>query len=416
MGFLATTPSTDADSRLQRSPQQASTAKLLAVFLCGSVAFLNLYCTQPMLPMLAHVFSVTETQVGVTVSAATIGVAISSFLLALFGERLPRKKAIVISMVALAVLTLLTSFAQSLHTLAVCRMLQGLSTPGIFILTIAYITDEFPPLDVPRVMSSYVAGTVFGGFLGRFLGGFIAARMGWHEVFAVLAVGGFVGAGLTAWLLPKPRHQHEQKKSSVLAPLLGHMKNPRLLATFLIGFCMLFTLVSTFNFVTFYLSEKPFLLSTEKLSDLFAVYLIGLVATLVMGRYLVRIGLRIGMLIATSVGVVGILTTLSHSLVLVAAGLAMASSCVFIAQTCANSFIRDAAPAGGRVSATGLYICIYYVGGTVGGMLPGVAWRHAGWPGCVAMIAVVIAVSGMTAFFGWVPIAERLDPVPLERM
>jgi MFS transporter, YNFM family, putative membrane transport protein len=96
----------------------------------------------------------------------------------------------------------------------------------------------------------------------------------------------------------------------------------------------------------------------------------------------------------------------------VGVGLSLASSCVFISQTCANSFLRDAAPRGSRVSAAGLYICTYYVGGTVGGVLPGLIWKQAGWPGCVALTCGFLMIAAVLAFFGWrrtiVP-----DPIPL---
>ena len=46
---------------------------------------------------------------------------------------------------------------------------------------------------------------------------------------------------------------------------------------------MLFTLVATFSYITFYLSAAPFDLSTKQLSYLFAVYLCGLGTTLAGG-------------------------------------------------------------------------------------------------------------------------------------
>ena len=176
---------------------------------------------------------------------------------------------------------------------------------------------------------------------------------------------------------------------------------------------MLFTLVSVFSFITFYLAAAPFHLSTSEISYLFAVYLIGLAATLAAGTILARIGLRHGMVAACILCLTGITLTLIHSLTIVAVGLAVCSSGVFIAQTCANSFLRDAAPAGSRVSAAGLYICSYYIGGTVGGVLPGLAWRHAGWPGCVALTAALIVLAGLTALFGWPPNRIDPDPIPL---
>jgi YNFM family putative membrane transporter len=383
---------------------------VLAVFFCGTFAFLDLYCTQPLLPLLAHVFHASEVHVGLTISASTVGVAVSSALLALFGERFPRKRVILTSMLALAIATLLTATATSLNVLAFWRLIQGLVTPGIFILTIAYVTEEWPALLVPRVMSAYVAGTVFGGFTGRFLGGTIAAHLGWRPVFLVLGTGGLIGAAVTLRLLKPPAMKHKPcTTASPFTPVLNNLRNPRLAATFGIGFCMLFTLISIFSFITFYLSESPFNLTTQQLSYLFAVYLFGLAATLAAGTILAKIGLRHGMLGAIALCITGTLLTLVPSLFVVAFGLSLASSGIFISQTCANSFLRDAAPAGARVSAAGMYICSYYIGG----ILPGIAYRLAGWPGCVALTCTMLVVAGLLAIVYWPSHSAKPDPIPL---
>ena len=388
-------------------------SQVFAVFLCGTFAFLDLYCTQPLLPLLAGVFHASETAVSLTISASTLGVAVSAALLALFAEHANRKRLIVASMIALAVCTALTATASSLSTLALWRLLQGLVTPGIFIITIAYITEEWPAHLVPRVMSIYVAGTVFGGFLGRISGGLIGSHRGWRAVFLTLGLSGLVGAALVQRLLrpgqPRPAAIPGQSR---LAPLLANVRNPRLLATFLIGFCMLFTLVAVFSYITFYLTAEPFQLTTPQISLLFSVYVFGLIATIAAGTVLARVGLRHGMLASVAFCLTGLALTLIHSVAVVAFGLAILSSGVFIAQTCANSFLRDAAPAGARVSAAGLYICSYYIGGTVGGLLPGVAWKLTGWPGCAALTAVILIIAGFTTFFGWSQ-PRHPDPIPL---
>ena len=101
------------------------------------------------------------------------------------------------------------------------------------------------------------------------------------------------------------------------------------------------------------------------------------------------------------------------SLGIVALGLAVAASGVFVAQTCANSFLRDAAPTGTRVSAAGMYICNYYVGGTVGGILPGLLWKHGGWRACVALVIGILLIAGSAAVFGWRLRPVVPDPIPL---
>jgi YNFM family putative membrane transporter len=406
--------------RLEPATEPASSvglrpySQVFAPFLCGMFAFIDLYCTQPLLPLLSRVFHASEAKVSWTISASTLGVAFSAGMLAIFAERVDRKKTIVGSMAGLAICTLLTATATSLPMLAMWRLLQGVVTPGIFIITIAYVTEEWPALLVPRVMSFYVAGTVFGGFMGRMLGGLIAEQYGWRSVFAVLGLVGLGGAGLTQWLLrPAQMRPHKIGPSSRLAPILANLRSRRLFATFGIGFCMLFTLVATFSYITFYLAAPPFDLSTKQLSYLFAVYLCGLGTTLVAGTVLASVGLRHGMIAAIAACITGAALTLAPSLAIVAAGLAIEASGVFVAQTCANSFLRDAAPAGGRVSAAGMYICSYYIGGTVGGVLPGLFWKYGGWPGCVALVVVILLVAGSAAIFGWRPQSAAPDPIPL---
>ena len=176
---------------------------------------------------------------------------------------------------------------------------------------------------------------------------------------------------------------------------------------------MLFTLVSVFSYVTFHLAAAPYSLTTEELSWLFTVYLLGLFATLAAGRVLARVGLRHGMLASIGLSLIGVVITMLPSLLLVGFGLAMTGAGVFIAQTCANSFLRDAAPAGTRVSAAGMYICCYYIGGTVGGVLPGLAWRYAGWPGCVVLTCFFLLIGAALAFFGWRIRPVVPDPIPL---
>ncbi len=112
--------------------------------------------------------------------------------------------------------------------------------------------------------------------------------------------------------------------------------------------------------------------------------------------------MRAGIALAIGACFVGILATLSHSLwVVVLIGLGLVCTGVFIAQATANSFLRIAAPAGGRASAAGLYICCYYIGGTAGGVLPAYMWSLGKWPACVALIACELAVTLAIALIGW---------------
>lgn len=377
-----------------------------AVCLCGIFAFLNLYVTQPMLPLLEGIFHTSKSVVGLTVSAATLGVAISAPLLGALTEQMNRKRVIVASTIALAVPTLLAASSPGLHTLDIWRFLQGLISPGIFAITITYIGEEWERHALPVVMSIYVSGTALGGFVGRVTAGVAAERLNWRWSFLILGLLTLAGAAMIARWLPQEQRvilpEHRVGPAEHLRAMMRHFRNPRLVATFVMGFGMLFALVGTFTYITFYLAAAPFHLSTEALSYLFAIYLVGLLVTPAGGFLVRRIGLRAGIAIAISSCLAGALVTLSHSLwIVILLGLGLVCTGVFLGQATANSFLRVAAPAGGRASAAGLYICCYYIGGTAGGLVPAYLWSVGKWPACVALIACVLAITLAVALVGW---------------
>ncbi len=178
-------------------------------------------------------------------------------------------------------------------------------------------------------------------------------------------------------------------------------RNRRLIATFAVGFNVLFSLVGVFTWITFYLAAPPFSLSTTALSSLFFVYLIGLVVTPAAGYLITRVGLRAGIGGAICCSIGGVLLTLVHSLPVVILGLTMLSSGVFIAQTASQSHLRIASSPGARVTAAGLYLTCYYLGGTAAGVIPGAFWALGKWPACVAFIVVMQIIALSIALIGW---------------
>jgi predicted MFS family arabinose efflux permease len=384
-------------------PGLGSPGALAAVGLCGLFAFLNLYVTQPMLPMFEHLFHASKSMVGLTVSASTLGVAIAAPFLGTLAERMSRKRVIVSGLLILAIPTLLAATSTGLPMLILWRFLQGLVMPAIFASTITYIGEEWSPLSIALVMSIYVSGTAMGGFLGRLLAGLTADYINWRVSFLLLGLVTAAGAGLIALILPRekrplPQHPHPGLAAQIRATF-AHFANPRLLATYSVGFGMLFALVSTFTYVTFYLAAPPFSLSTAALSYLFAIYLIGLLVTPAGGYLVTRIGMRRGIVCAILLCLLGQGLTLSHHLfIVVLGGLGLVCTGVFLAQSTAASFLRLAAPEGTRVSAAGLYLSCYYLGGTAGGVLPSAAWSYGQWPACVALTSsVLLLVIGI----GW---------------
>src|SRR5215468_8161764 len=285
-----------------------------AVVFAGFCAFLTLFAPQPLLPMLARAFAVTPGKASLLVTASTLAVAIAAPFAGLVADRFGRKNVIVPAAFLLAVPTLLAATASTFTQLLWWRFAQGVFTPGIFAVIIAYVNEEWEK-GAGAATAAYITGTVLGGFTGRVLAAIVASHTSWRWAFVALGALNVLGAiAIRTWLPPGRRFKRAQRDAHVGAAMLRHLRNPRLAATYAVGFCVMFTLLSTFTYVNFYLAAPPFQLSTSALGQLFAVYLVGAVITPRAGRMIDRMGHRFALVAAFTAGATGVALTLIHSL------------------------------------------------------------------------------------------------------
>ena len=367
-------------------PEKSFELAIFAAMIAGACTFLNVYCTQPLLPFFQRLFHASEIEVSLTVGAVTLAVALMAPVTGLVAETIGRKKVIVPALFAMAVPTLLAATSQSLHALIFWRFAQGLFVPGVIAVMMAYINEEFAGR-VGTVMAAYVAGTVFGGFLGRFLTGIIAAHWNWRAAFVTLGILDLFGAlAVRQWLPLAVNFVPAKHVFKSVRDTWGHLRNPRLLAICGLGFTVLFSLVGVFTYANFYLARPPFNLTPAELGSIFFVYLLGCVVTPLAGRFLDRHGFRRTTWLSLGMCLGGLLLTLAHSLPAVIAGLAIFSSGIFVSQSAATVLMGQVA-GHARSAAAGLYVTFYYTGGSAGTVLTAWFWLKGGWPACVGLFA-----------------------------
>ena len=382
-------------------------SRLLAVSAAGFCVFLSVYATQALLPLLAKLFRATEGKASMTVTAVTVGVAIAAPAAGLIAERIGRKTTIVGAIFLLAIPTYLASTANTLSGLIAWRFVQGLVMPGIIAVTMAYVAEEWPPHRVGSAMAAYVTGNVLAGVTGRFMSGWVGAHYGWPTAFIVLAAMDVLGGLVVLRFLPPSSVANVRQSIGVsLRQMAGHLRNPRLLATYFVGANILLVLVAAFTYITFHLADKPFNLGPAQLGSLFLVYLVGVVVTPIGGVYIDRTGQKFALLTSLAAITAGICLTLIPSIVAAIVGLAILSSGIFICQSSAASYMGLVAGKS-RASASGLYATFYYLGGAAGAFVPGLFWTFGGWPLTVGFILTVIAITAIIAGVVWVP-RERL--------
>jgi predicted MFS family arabinose efflux permease len=304
-------------------------------------------------------------------------------------------------MLGLSVPTALAGISTNLSQLIAWRFLQGVFTPGIIAVAIAYISEEWPAETVGSTMAIYVTGTVIGGFSGRFIAGLVEIHWGWRIAFFILGSITFAAALATWGLLPRStKFVRQSNAAAALRSMRAHLRNPQLLATCAVGFNVLFCMAGAFTYVNFYLADRPFSLGPAALGLIFSVYLIGAAITPVAGHILDRVGHRRALVGAVGMSAIGMLLTLVQNVPTVIGGLTLESSGVFACQSAASSHVGKAVNES-RSSAAGLYVALYYLGGCAGSILPGLLWKQTGWPGCVGIIISMQLITAAIAYKLW---------------
>src|ERR1700739_1139617 len=151
----------------------------LAVATTGFCAFVNLYSVQALLPALAKDFGVGAGEISWLMTAGTAAIALTAPFTGVVADVVGRKRLIAAAMFAIVVPTLLMTLVQSVPAFAFWRFVQGLFLPPLFTVAVAYIGDEWPAADVPRVAGIYISGSSLGGFSGRLIPRRLTDLVGW---------------------------------------------------------------------------------------------------------------------------------------------------------------------------------------------------------------------------------------------
>ncbi len=374
----------------------------LTIGLIGMFAFLQVYSIQAILPVLMADFSATEVQAGMVVGATILAIAIMSPFLGMLSDAVGRKSFVVGALLFLTLPTALIAQSTTIEWIGLWRFIQGLSVPGITVVIIAYIGEEFEGSSVTELMSFYVSGSVLGGFMGRFLLGHLHEFFGWRQAYYVLAILTLISALWVAKTLPSSKHFVANPNfRSAIQTLGSHLVNRYVVTACLLGACVLFSLVGCFTFINLYLADTPYNLGTGALANIFAVYLIGVIITPLSTILLRRFGSARTIIVAVIISMLGVLLTLATPLWLIVIGLGVMSSGVFVTQSATISYIAVNVKQG-RSLASGLYYLFYYAGGTVGAWLCGLAYAYGQWQFTVWLLLFVQVLALLIASFGMI--------------
>lgn len=368
--------------------------RLLIIFLSVTNAFIIIYGPQPILPLLMREFGISMSMASLSISLTIFGIVLSSLFLAVYSDKWDRKPVILISNLLLIIPSLALSFTHSFSWLLVLRFFQGTLITGVTTILMTYAAEEFPKKQKGMVLATYVSATLAGGLLGRVLCGFITEHFTWESFFFVTTVMTTLVSLLIYFFLEESTQQVKTGKQNFLA----HFKNLPLLSTFFIGFSHFFAFVGFFNYLPFYASGAPFHYSVAQTSLLYLTYIWGIVSSIITGMVSNRFGRRGTIAVGHLVGATGILITLIPSPYTLIIGASILTLGQFCSQSSATAYITDFVTHS-KGSATSLYQCFFYLGGSLGAWIPGILWKHFNWSGVVVTTVGFILLALSSNYF-----------------
>ncbi|WP_184132180.1 MFS transporter [Paraburkholderia atlantica] len=371
----------------------------LALLFAGYATFSLLYCVQPLLPSFSEAFNVTPAQSSLSLSLSTAALALAIFVAGFVSEGWSRHKLMTLSLTVSSVLTIGVSVAPQWNQLLILRTLEGLALGGVPAVAMAYLAEEVHPDGLGLAMGLYVGGTAIGGMAGRVITGVVADLFSWRVAIGTIGVLGLLSMLAFRALLPPSRHFVPRRGLGFAhhrTLLLRQFTRPGLPLLFLLGFVLMGSFVTLYNYIGYRLLAPPYRLNQTEIGAIFIVYLVGVVASPWSGRMADTFGRARVLIGSLLLMVFGLALTMLHPLAAVATGIACVTFGFFAGHSVASGWVgRLAKDAKGQAAA--LYLLAYYIGSSLIGSYGGHVWAGHGWNGVVGLVGALLAIGLIAA-------------------
>jgi YNFM family putative membrane transporter len=370
----------------------------LAVFSAGFSVFLLMYAVQPLLPIFTREFHVNAATSSLALSVTTACLALSMLVIGAVAEGWSRKPLMSVSLLAAALLTLLSSVVSEWPMFLFIRAVEGIAIAGLPALAMAYLGEEIHPDDVGVSMGLYVGSGALGGMTGRLLTGLMTDYFSWRPTLAAIGLLGVVASAIFSLALPASAQFQPRSLSmhTLLRSYKSHLKDPVIRALVLEAGLVLGTLVTVYNYSSFRLLAPPYLLSQTAVGSVFGLYVFGFFSSSLMGLLSHRFSRPLLLRIGLTTMALGVAATLMRPLPMVIIGIGLVTVGFFASHSVASSWVGLRAREG-KAQASALYLFFYYMGASTAGTIGGFFWTAYAWNGVAAFLILVLAAAFLIA-------------------
>jgi predicted MFS family arabinose efflux permease len=350
----------------------------------------NIYCTQPILPLIASDLRLDLTTVDLVAGAALLGFATGLALLLPMGDRFDRRK-LVLGQIAMAFcFAIAAAISPGVGTLIAASFGLGIvSCVPQQLVPFAAVMSK--PSERGRNVGTVVSGIMVGILLGRTIAGVVGEAWGWRAVYGLEAAFMIPVWIAAASLLPQGVPSTDLSYPRLLASLWPLMRDNSAIRQSMIVQALLWACFNAFwvNLAAL-LANGPFQLGSAWAGGFGIIGAAGALAASLGGRATDRLGSR--SVIGASIGIVTLAYLLlcgaQTSMALLVLGVIVldigVQSGLVSNQT--RAFAVDP-KAQGRINS--LYMTATFFGGAVGAAVSGWLMTRYGWSGIVVFGVVL---------------------------
>ncbi|WP_026117263.1 multidrug effflux MFS transporter [Nocardiopsis alkaliphila] len=293
---------------VDRSPVRSRRSIALLVLVLGVLTATGPLATDmylPAFPQITRELGASEAQVGLTLTAIMLGLALGQLVIGPMSDAWGRRGPLLVGVALFTVTSVLCVFVPNVTVFIALRFLQGVAGAAGAVVARAVVRDMFQGDDAVRFFSRLALVMMLAPLLAPLVGAQLLLVGPWQLSFWVLAAMSALSFVLVLFWLPEslPMEERRAQGPRALLVTVGALVRDRgFVAPVLslgLSFGMLFTYVSAFSFV----SQNEFGASPQTYGWLFAVNALASMAGtqgngLLVGRVDTRRRLLMGLLLA----------------------------------------------------------------------------------------------------------------------
>lgn len=386
------------------SPQaagQVSGPPTLLFAVAAGVLIINLFAPQTLIALIAPSLGFGEAQAGLVSMMILAGYSLGLFFLVPLADRFENRALILRTLALTAIAAAGAALAPTAGSFLAATFVLGIVT-SVIQMVVPMAAAMAPAERRGQVVGDVMSGAMVGILLARPVASFVADQVGWRWFYGGMAVFILLLAVVLARLLPVRRPNSVHSYPALIGSL-GHLllSEPVLRRRALTAALAMGSFSAFWTTVALRLGSEPFGLGPTGIAVFALLGAGGAVAAPLAGRAGDR-GWTRPMLRVAHVGIVASLAMAAVAAegwllpegtpVLVRLGLlALAGFLLDLFATFDQTLGRRAVnllnpEARGRLN--GLFVGIFFLGGSLGSALSGLAWASGGWPAVCAVGAV----------------------------